>query len=179
MTRKAIVSLIALTTGMFLNAETNQMILPKKEPTRAVGKEAVSERSNENWTAPARAARRVNPLSSDSQSATRGRDLYQKECLSCHGRRGEGDGPKAFDLERRPGVLAAPKMRQQSDGELFWKISEGNPPMPAFGARLSEEQRWDIINYIRTLAPNSPDRVSHQERRGLSPTGEPQSSGNR
>jgi len=44
-------------------------------------------------------------------------------------------------------------MWQQTDGAIFWKISEGNSPMPAFQEAFSDAQRWDIVNYVRTLAP--------------------------
>ncbi len=79
-------------------------------------------------------------------------------CLPCHGPQGKGDGPASISLERngariRPGNLSDPRMWQQPDGALFWKITEGNTPMPAFGETLSEDQRWEIIDFVRTLAP--------------------------
>jgi mono/diheme cytochrome c family protein len=85
--------------------------------------------------------------------------------MPCHGPAGKGDGPAAATLERngvriRPGNLSDPKMWQQSDGAIFWKISEGKTPMPAWSQTLSEKQRWQIVNYVRTLAPKSDDNVS-------------------
>ena len=44
-------------------------------------------------------------------------------------------------------------MWQQTDGAIFWKLTEGKTPMPAWGETLSEEQRWSVVNYVRTLAP--------------------------
>jgi mono/diheme cytochrome c family protein len=110
------------------------------------------------WTVPARAARRPNPVTADTKSIDRGKQLYMMGCLPCHGSAGKGDGPVAGTLERngvsvRPGNLADPKLWQESDGVLFWKITEGNSPMPSWGQALTEEQRWDLVNYIRTLAP--------------------------
>ena len=105
------------------------------------------------WIAPARAARKQNPTPADEKSITRGKELFTVGCLPCHGPSGRGDGPAAASLERKPGNLSDPKMWQQSDGAIFWKMSEGNAPMPAFQEAFSEAQRWDIVNYVRTLAP--------------------------
>ena len=105
------------------------------------------------WTAPARAARKENPTPADDKSRARGKELFTVGCLPCHGPSGRGDGPAAASLERKPGNLTDPKMWQQTDGAIFWKISEGNAPMPSFQEAFSDEQRWDIVNYVRTLAP--------------------------
>jgi mono/diheme cytochrome c family protein len=105
------------------------------------------------WVAPARAAKKANPEHRDANSIQVGKRIFERECLSCHGAKGLGDGPKAADLERHPGNLALPAMWDESDGALFWKISEGNAPMPATKTLLSEDERWHVINYVRTLAP--------------------------
>lgn len=107
----------------------------------------------EEWKAPARAARKANPVPADEKSITAGKALYQRECFSCHGAKGKGDGSAAKDLEVSPGNLSDPKMWQQTDGALFWKITEGKKPMPSFEKTFSEEERWHVVNYIRTLAP--------------------------
>ena len=116
------------------------------------GQEA-SKSSTNVWTAPSRAARKENPTPADDKSRARGKELFTAGCLPCHGPSGRGDGPAAASLERKPGNLSDPKMSLQSDGSIFWKISEGNSPMPSFQEAFSEEQRWDIVNYVRTLAP--------------------------
>ena len=84
-------------------------------------------------------------------------------CLPCHGPEGRGDGPAAGTLERngvkvRPGNLSSPKMLEQSDGAIFWKASEGRSPMPSFQETLTEEQRWQIVSYVRTLARKDGDQ---------------------
>jgi mono/diheme cytochrome c family protein len=107
----------------------------------------------EPWVAPARAAKKQNPEHADANSIEVGKRIFLRECISCHGPKGMGDGPKAADLERKPGNLSAPAIWEQSDGALFWKISEGRAPMPATKAILSEDERWHVLNYVRTLAP--------------------------
>ncbi len=112
--------------------------------------------STEAWKAPARAARRKNPIAADERSLAEGKSFYEKECLACHGTLGKGDGPQAKDLEVKPGDLTVPAMWDQSDGELFWKVTEGKKPMPAYDKTHTEDQRWSVVNYIRTLAPRVP-----------------------
>ena len=108
----------------------------------------------DEWKAPARQAKRQNPVSPDEKSIAAGKAIYQKECLSCHGSLGKGDGPAAKDLPKKCGDLSDPKLWAQSDGALFWKISEGKTPMPAYDKLLKEDNdRWIVIHYIRTLSP--------------------------
>jgi len=121
------------------------------------------QKAEEPWTAPGRAARKENPITADAKSVAQGKELFIAGCLPCHGPTGRGDGPAAALLERngkqiRPGNLSDPKLWQQSDGTIFWKISEGRTPMPAFQEAFSEEQRWQIVIYVRTLAPKEENK---------------------
>ena len=109
----------------------------------------------EDWKAPSRAAKRKNPIAAEGKSIADGKTVYTKECLSCHGQAGKGDGPAAKDLATKPGDLSNPKIRDETDGELFWKITEGKKPMPTFDKLLSENDRWNVVNFVRTLAPKS------------------------
>ena len=120
----------------------------------ALDKEA-GEKDGDIWTAPSQFAAKTNPVPADEQSRARGKALYSKECLPCHGETGKGDGPKAADLKRKPADLSHSKMGKQMDGELFWKITEGKTPMPSFEGKMSEQERWEIVNYIRTLGPKA------------------------
>ena len=103
----------------------------------------------EPWNAPARAAAKKNPVAADATSIARGKAVYTAECFTCHGTTGKGDGPQAKDLETNPGNLT--NLQGQSPGALFWKVSEGKKPMPTFSTKLTEQQRWDVVNYIQTL----------------------------
>lgn len=109
------------------------------------------------WKISARKAKKPNPIPADAKSIAAGKTVYIKECFSCHGTTGKGDGPAAKDLKVSPGDLSHPKMWKQTDGELFWKTTEGREPMPAYEKLLTEEQRWQSVNYIRTLAPKPAD----------------------
>jgi mono/diheme cytochrome c family protein len=109
--------------------------------------------SGDKWTAPARASAKKNPVAANETSIALGKKIYERQCLACHGAKGKGDGPTAAHLEKRPGNLSNPKLWEQSDGALFWKVNEGHTPMPTFKRIMSDEERWPVINYVRTLAP--------------------------
>ncbi len=101
------------------------------------------------WVAPQRASQRANPLSADTRSANTGKKLFERECQKCHGSAGHGDGPQAKFLDTQPGDLTSAAARSQSDGALFWKISEGRGRMPK--AMLNERELWCVVNYVRVL----------------------------
>lgn len=105
------------------------------------------------WVAPSRAAKKANPIPADAKSLELGKKLWNRDCLSCHGAKGLGDGPKAADLERKVTSLVDPAVWDQTDGALFWKLVEGKAPMPATKTLMSDDERWHVINYMRTLAP--------------------------
>lgn len=103
------------------------------------------------WNAPASADSKKNPLTNDAATLAAGKAVYVKECQSCHGKKGKGDGPSAKDLDIPAGDFTKATTQQQSDGALFWKISEGRKPMPSFKKKLTEEQIWQTVVYMRTL----------------------------
>jgi mono/diheme cytochrome c family protein/uncharacterized membrane protein len=96
------------------------------------------------WQAPSSATGQQNPVTADRESIAAGKSLFGQYCVSCHGTAGKGGaiGPD----------LTGPSVQNQTDGALFWKITQGQSPMPSFEATLTPHQRWDIVNYLRTLA---------------------------
>lgn len=104
------------------------------------------------WVAPPDVATTRNAVVSSPESIRRGRTIYDDRCADCHGRKGRGDGPGGTDLDVRPTDLTSVTVGGQSDGALFWKVTEGRRPMPAYGRKLSAEERWHLVNYIRSIA---------------------------
>jgi len=97
------------------------------------------------------ATARKNPLADKPEAAAGGKKLFLRNCTECHGIEGQGMVKKhAADLQ----LLV---VQQESDGALFWKITNGNPDrgMPSF-SRLPELQRWQLILFLRTLKPVNP-----------------------
>jgi mono/diheme cytochrome c family protein len=102
-----------------------------------------------NWRASEEAAARKNPLAEKPELAAGGRKLFKRNCVECHGDSGQGL-KKAADLQ-------LPVVQDQSDGALFWKITNGNPDrgMPSFSG-IPELQRWQLVLHLRTLT--QPDK---------------------
>lgn len=105
-------------------------------------------RPDQGWQAPRAAAARGNPLPTTPEIVGGGRKLFLRHCAECH--RGDGQGGK------KAADLLLPVVQEQSDGALFWKISNGNPRrgMPSWG-RLPEAQRWQLVLYVRALRPDA------------------------
>jgi mono/diheme cytochrome c family protein len=103
------------------------------------------------WLSPAPSAAKKNPIAPTQESIGAGQKIYSKTCTMCHGKTGDADGPAVIELNIHPARLSDPQLAMESDGALFWKITTGKKPMPAYGKRLSESDRWHLVNYIRTL----------------------------
>ena len=116
-----------------------------------------------NWGLMAKARKLKNPVPSSEEAIAAGKQLYAKHCEKCHGINGDGKGPKAADLSVAPGDFTdVQKMHTLADGELYWQITYGRLPMPSFADKMSDESRWQLVDYIRTFAPeeqNSPSAV--------------------
>jgi mono/diheme cytochrome c family protein len=98
----------------------------------------------------------VNPIPAKQESVKAGEHLYLVNCAPCHGLSGKGDGPLGVTLNPRPADLsqhAIPGVH--TDAQLFEWLTNGFPGsrMPAFKSKLSDTDRWNLVNFIRTLAP--------------------------
>jgi mono/diheme cytochrome c family protein len=105
-----------------------------------------------DWKAPPTVVNRPNPVLVNANTIALGEKLYVNNCLICHGAAGKGDGAGGAALEKKPADLGARIRAGEKDGELFWKISEGKSPMLSWKGSLSETQRWELVNYIKTFA---------------------------
>jgi mono/diheme cytochrome c family protein len=103
------------------------------------------------WQAPAGAAAKKNPFAGKADAAASGKQIFTTTCVACHGTTGRGDGPAAAALNPRPANYTTSAISGESDGALFWKMSEGRGAMVAFKTSFSEKQRWELVTYIRTL----------------------------
>ena len=113
--------------------------------------QAQADSMSGKWLSPAPSAAKKNPITSTPESIVAGQKIYSKTCVMCHGKTGDADGPAVIELNIHPAKLSDPHLAAESDGSLFWKITTGNKPMPAYGKRLSETDRWNLVNYVRTL----------------------------
>ena len=102
---------------------------------------------------PEEAAAVPNPIAADEENIVAGAATFATTCAVCHGAEGHGDGPGAAGLEKPPANLTEGHVQELSDGALFYIISHGKPetPMPAWENTLDETQRWQVVNFLRTL----------------------------
>lgn len=103
------------------------------------------------WTAPPRSKELQNPVKGDGRTVERGQRLYKQHCVPCHGQTGTGDGPLAKKEGYKVADLTLSRLSDQTDGEIFYKISKGKDPMPDFEKQLNGRERWDVVCYVRTL----------------------------
>ena len=105
------------------------------------------------WRAPKSDRELRNPVAVSSQGMSAAAKFYKQNCVACHGKSGDSNGPAAGSLPQKPANLTDEKlMRRVTDGELFWKINTGRAPMPSWRGRLSETECWQLVNYLRMLA---------------------------
>ena len=113
--------------------------------------------SKNTWELPDDADKTKNPVASSAESIEKGKTLYLERtkgnCIFCHGETGAGNEANFPRLRRKPADLTnKERMDKMTDGELFWKITKGiNGIMPPGEKRMNEEERWHVVNYIRTL----------------------------
>ncbi|MGH7355594.1 MAG: c-type cytochrome [Candidatus Rokuibacteriota bacterium] len=115
--------------------------------TLVVGAAASTAWAQGEWVAPADAKKKPNPV----KGVGNAKKTIETNCVTCHGAGGKGDGLAAATLPPpKPADWTSAKVAKESDGELFWKIENGRGAMPPW-KHLAEKDRWEIVNYIRTL----------------------------
>jgi mono/diheme cytochrome c family protein len=123
---------------------------------------------NRPWSVPEQARQLKNPLQPSDIILKSIRPVYADKCAVCHGNAGKGDGHDALLYEPAPtNFTDAKRMAAGTDGELFYKLSEGRKPMPSFKKRLTEDQRWQLVLLLRSFseppvaAPAAPPSATH------------------
>jgi mono/diheme cytochrome c family protein len=107
---------------------------------------------NRPWTVPEAAREMKNPIDASAADLNSIRPIYRDKCSSCHGLNGRGDGHDASLYDPKPTDFTDEKhMSAVTDGELFYKLTEGRKPMPSFKKRLTDEQRWRMVLLIRAF----------------------------
>ena len=108
--------------------------------------------SAQEWIVPNDQSSITNPSEYNLQNVNRGKDLYLKNCKSCHGDAGKNN---ALPLVPIPPDVTSEKMQANTEGALFYKITKGRGTMPQFETQLSEDDRWRVINYIMNFNPSN------------------------
>ncbi len=147
--------------GPTKTVEADTTTKPKKEdsPKTTVSVKTGDSKTNipnqpGGWVAPESANKLVNPLKGNPSATAAGKKLFGQLCAICHGKKGKGDGVAGMSLKPRPSNFTQDVVQLQTDGAIFWKLSEGKPPMAPYKSTLTEEQRWQLVNYIRSFKKN-------------------------
>ncbi|MGH9802189.1 MAG: c-type cytochrome, partial [Blastocatellia bacterium] len=125
---------------------------PRAEPPVVMENGKVKQQ----WPAAAEAASLTSPVKDRPDAAKLGKEYYMQKCADCHGKEGKGNGWMSAMTKRDgkalpPTNLASKAVQANSDGELFWKITNGKSPMPSHRVRFDDDQRWLIVAYLRAL----------------------------
>ncbi|HAK57017.1 MAG: c-type cytochrome [Vicinamibacterales bacterium] len=106
----------------------------------------------EPWEVPEEERAVENPIAADDDVLAEGQRLYERNCRMCHGETGLGDGPATARIKPAPPDMSTAEAHDRmTDGEIFYKITVGKRPMREFESRLSEDERWSVVHYVRTL----------------------------
>jgi mono/diheme cytochrome c family protein len=108
--------------------------------------------TQEPWKAPVSADTLVSPYLIEPLTLPQGQEIYTLYCASCHGHQGKADGIAANNLKVKPLKFQDKKVTVQTNGALFWKIREGRGEMPSFKDMLSDEQKWQLVEYVRDIS---------------------------
>jgi mono/diheme cytochrome c family protein len=106
-----------------------------------------------SWKAPPAAKQLKSPVAASTTAAENGGKLFRQYCVDCHGAKGDGKGPMAASLKRKPADLTSSQTKALADGEMFWRISKGDDVMPSFEKTfpLPESERWELVHFVRSL----------------------------
>jgi mono/diheme cytochrome c family protein len=150
--------LLALTTSCLLGAcATNTPPRVASSPAPSPTPSAASAPPPTVAAAPDDARSMTNPVASSPTALRRGEELFRRHCTACHGAQGRGDGPVALQWVAPPKNLSDPDLQSRlADGEIFWQITRGHRSgteevMPSFGDRLSVDDRWKVVLFVRSL----------------------------
>ncbi len=112
---------------------------------------ATAQQKPKPWPVPDKDKTMKNPVAKSDASNKAGMALYNKNCASCHGKAGMGDGVKARALKTFPGDFSKADFQNQTDGEIFFRTKTGRGEMPKYEGKLSDTDIWNIVNYMRTF----------------------------
>lgn len=149
---------IAITSSA-QNANSSTTTNKNQNDSRSIssGAGAQPDFSKNTWELPADADKTKNPTTATAESIAKGKELYMEKmkgnCVFCHGETGAGNEANFPKLRRKPADLTNKEhMAEMTDGEVYWKITKGiTGIMPAGDRRMNEEERWHVVNYVRTL----------------------------
>jgi mono/diheme cytochrome c family protein len=104
-----------------------------------------------SWVVPANFRSLKNPVVQSEAGTKTGLAIFTKNCVSCHGKTGQGNGVKVAALKNFPGDFSRREFQNLTDGEIFFRIKTGKEEMPRFEGKLLDDEIWNAVNYLRTF----------------------------
>jgi mono/diheme cytochrome c family protein len=137
----------------------------KEQPTPASGAAASTAAPPPHaLTISAEDKARKNPVRFTQVSVDRGKKIFTTQCALCHGTKGDGKGDMVEEMKINPPDLTkAETLKDRTDGELFAIIGSGKDPMPGQSGRMTEQHRWNLVNYLRALGGKVPEKATGKE----------------
>lgn len=155
--KRILTVLVVAAVGLVLAGP--QMAGIKPAATQAKNQETKKESPAQEI--PPEAAKRANPVKPTAESIAAGKGLFATQCTMCHGAEGNGKGDLAVELKLKPPDWTDPAAhKDRTDGALFYVLTKGHGAMPGQEDRLKDEQKWNLINFIRSLAKKEPAEKS-------------------
>ena len=158
MRSKILILMLVLTTGYLWAQEKKETPPPAGEATGA------APAAPHPATISAEDRARKNPVKFAEVSVQRGKKIYGTQCALCHGDKGDGKGELATDMKLKlPDFTKPDTLKNRTDGELFTIIGAGQDPMPSQSGRLTDTHRWNLVNYLRAVSGQVPEKATGKE----------------
>ena len=157
MPSKTLIVFLLLVSGYLWAQEKKEPAPPSNATTAAPSAPHPATISDEDKA-------RKNPVKFTEVSVTRGKKIFTTQCALCHGQAGDGKGEVAADMKLNlPDFTKPDTLKDRTDGELFAIIGAGKDPMPGQAGRMTDPQRWNLVNYLRTLSGKTPEKSTGKE----------------
>jgi mono/diheme cytochrome c family protein len=146
--------------GSFL-AQEKKGEAPSSGPSSST---AATPPSPHNFVISPEDAARKNPIRFSEASVDRGKKVFKTQCALCHGEKGDGKGDLATEMKLAlPDFTKPDGLPKRTDGELFAIIGTGKEPMPSQKGRMTDQQLWNLVNYLRALGGKVPAKPTEKE----------------
>lgn len=164
MKAKTVLFFLAVALGVLTCAGQEK---PKPEPNLPTPSPKTLEQPH-NFNISPEQKERKNPLRFTDVSVEEGKKIYASQCAMCHGAKGEGNGDLASQIKiTPPDFTKAGVLDKRTDGEVFAILNQGSPTMPGQGERMTDTQKWEVVNFLRFLEGKTPVRATEKERQEL------------
>jgi mono/diheme cytochrome c family protein len=150
---------LLLLAGVLVAQEAQK---PGEKPAAAAAQTTPKGPHSYNLTA--EDAARKNPVAFTETSVARGKKIYQSQCAMCHGQNADGKGGLVEEMKINPPNFTNPEtLKDRTDGALFVILGVGSETMPGQGTRMKDKEKWDLVNYLRTVSGKVPEKSTGKE----------------